>query len=59
MDLDHRRFAYRWLDGFSRLGGLEVCWMRIILVRYGETNENASHRYLGHYDAELNLTVKN
>ncbi|TWE08061.1 alpha-ribazole phosphatase/probable phosphoglycerate mutase [Neobacillus bataviensis] len=28
--------------------------MRIIIVRHGETNENAAKRYLGHYDAELN-----
>ncbi|MGG1679044.1 histidine phosphatase family protein [Neobacillus sp. NRS-1170] len=28
--------------------------MRIIIVRHGETNENAARRYLGHYDAALN-----
>lgn len=30
--------------------------MRIVWVRHGETNENASRRYLGHFDAELNET---
>ncbi|MCM2532699.1 histidine phosphatase family protein [Neobacillus pocheonensis] len=28
--------------------------MKIVLVRHGETNENAAHCYLGHFDAELN-----
>ncbi|WP_176541067.1 MULTISPECIES: histidine phosphatase family protein [unclassified Bacillus (in: firmicutes)] len=28
--------------------------MRIILVRHGETDENAARRYLGHFDAALN-----
>ncbi|XJZ28678.1 histidine phosphatase family protein [Bacillota bacterium Lsc_1132] len=28
--------------------------MKIVLVRHGETNENASRCYLGHYDADLN-----
>lgn len=28
--------------------------MNIMFVRHGETNENASHCYLGHYDAKLN-----
>ena len=28
--------------------------MRIIIVRHGETDENAARRYLGHFDAALN-----
>lgn len=28
--------------------------MKIILVRHGETDENAAHQYLGHFDADLN-----
>lgn len=28
--------------------------MKIVLVRHGETNENAARCYLGHYDAKLN-----
>ncbi|MEH7332153.1 histidine phosphatase family protein [Neobacillus drentensis] len=28
--------------------------MKIIIVRHGETNENAERRYLGHFDAALN-----
>jgi alpha-ribazole phosphatase len=39
------------ISGFS---DWEADGMRLILVRHGETNENAAKRYLGHYDAELN-----
>ncbi|MEH7119558.1 histidine phosphatase family protein [Neobacillus vireti] len=28
--------------------------MRLIVVRHGETNDNAARRYLGHFDAPLN-----
>jgi alpha-ribazole phosphatase len=35
-------------------GDMEVCMMKIILVRHGETDENAARCYLGHFDAELN-----
>lgn len=30
--------------------------MKMILLRHGETEENAAHCYLGHYDAPLNET---
>jgi broad specificity phosphatase PhoE len=33
---------------------LEVVEVKIILIRHGETDENAAHCYLGHYDAVLN-----
>ncbi|WP_379969813.1 histidine phosphatase family protein [Ectobacillus sp. sgz5001026] len=30
--------------------------MKLIFIRHGQTNENAAHCYLGHYDAPLNET---
>lgn len=33
---------------------MEVIRLKILLIRHGETNENAAKCYLGHYDAVLN-----
>ncbi|WP_416828833.1 histidine phosphatase family protein [Ectobacillus polymachus] len=30
--------------------------MKLVFIRHGQTNENAAHCYLGHYDAPLNET---